>query len=94
MKQILVLLALSAMLVCSCSSDDDNDSSKNSIVGEWGLNNAYYMFSSDGTGLYDSGGDVWGSFVYNTEGGSVYIRITYVNSKYQNIWHDELSGRL
>lgn len=90
----MTLVCMFTLSIAACSSDDD--SSSNSIVGKWVLDNSYYRFDSDGTGMYDSGGDTWGDFKYNTqsgtEGGSVYIRITYTNSKSQNVWRDEFSG--
>ncbi|MBQ9204727.1 MAG: hypothetical protein IJ155_10880 [Prevotella sp.] len=56
MKQILVLLALSAMLVCSCSSGDDSPVEEtpkykldaNSIVGVWRSGDYWVSFSEDG----------------------------------------------
>ena len=83
------------MAVCfaACSGDEDSDDSfEKKILGTWVCQNASYMFNSDGTGIYDTGGDLWGHYKYSMSGSSVYMRITYVNSKYGNVWHDEISG--
>lgn len=91
-----VFAAVFTISVMSCGSNGGDDDDVG-IVGTWvrqdGTSNASYAFYSDGKGLYQSGGDVWGDFKYNCTGMSVYIQITYVNNKTQAIWRRDLSGR-
>lgn len=95
----LTLMMLACLFIfgfTSCSSSDEVESFSNGIVGTWVSDKSYFTFYSDGTGIYDSGMEVWGDFKYTTQtsdnGGSVYIKIAYVNRKYQSVWRDELSG--
>lgn len=103
-KQFLSASRLTTMMLAcllifgftSCSRSEEVESISNGIVGTWVSDKSYFTFHSDGTGMYDSGMEVWGDFKYTTQtsdnGGSVYIKIAYVNRKYQSVWRDELSG--
>lgn len=46
--------------------------------------------------MYDSGIVVWGDFNYTTQtyenGGTVYIKISYVDLETKSVWRGELSG--
>ena len=94
---VLMLACVFTFSFSSCSKDEngDSDSSNNyekKILGTWAYEKQSYWFNSDGTGMYESGGDVGGSFKYNLDGNIVYLRIVYVNSKYGSVWRDEISG--
>ena len=93
---VLALAILVVFSVTSCNSDDDDDSSNASVVGTWVNGTASYRFTNNGTGMYDSGRDVSGDFTYTDSHGSVvgtvYIKITYTNSKVHSVWRDELVG--
>lgn len=81
--------------LAACGDDEEEDSSysyETKILGTWVYENEFYQFKPDGTGLYESGGDVWGDFKYNLSGNIVYIRITYVNSNYGTVWRNEKNG--
>ena len=92
---MLVLTVVFIISIVSCSSDDDGDKD-DGIVGTWvrqdGATNASYEFYSSGTGMYHSGGNVWGDFKYNLANGNVYMQVTYVNSETHNIWKGEVVG--
>ena len=89
---VMTFACLMAVCLAACGEDDDNDNPENKILGTWIYKKQSYLFNSDGTGEYNSGGDVWGDFKYNLSGSSVYIRITFVNSKYGSVWRDEKRG--
>lgn len=79
------------MAFASCSKDEDDGGSSKSIVGTWVNGDVMFRFDADGTGdLYY--GDVWGDIRYNMQGTTVYMRITYVNSKYQSVSKGEKEG--
>ena len=85
------LLFVLLMAFTSCSKDEDDGGSSKSIVGTWVNGDVMFRFDADGTGdLYY--GDVWGDIRYNMQGTTVYMRITYVNSKYQSVSKGEKEG--
>ena len=95
---VLTLACAISIGFAGCNKDDDGDGGNNyenwyekKILGTWVCDKRSYSFNSDGTGMYDSGGDVGGSFTYNLYGSTVYLRIVYGNS-YGNVWRDEISG--
>ena len=93
----LMLACVISIGFVACNKDDDGDngtvnSYEKKIIGTWVYEKRSYSFNSDGSGMYDSGGDVGGSFKYNLDGCTVYLRIVYVNSKYGSVWRDEISG--
>lgn len=92
----LIVALLLSVFTLSLTACGDDDSGSGKIVGKWVLDDSYYRFDSNGTGKYHSGGDVWADFGYNTQGGSdggtVFIRATYVNDKTHGVWKDEYSG--
>ena len=70
---VMVLACVSLLSIASCSKDDDNPG----IVGTWVYGESSFRFGSGGTGVYESGGDVWGDFTYNvSSSNTVYMRIT------------------
>ena len=85
---VMVLACVSLLSIASCSKDDD----KPGIVGTWVYGKSTFRFESDGTGVYKTGGDIWGDFKYNVSSGTVYMRIIYVNNRNNNVWRDEIEG--
>lgn len=92
--RIMILVLASLLAFTSCSKDDGDDNSnpyEKKIVGTWYNGDLMYRFDADGTGDYYAG-DVWGDIRYNMQGTTVFMRITYVNSTYGNVWKGEHSG--
>lgn len=88
-----VTIVLTSFSVASCDKDENSSNFyEGKILGKWVYEKQSYRFYPDGTGAYDSGCDVKGSFKYNWSGGFVFIHITYVSSEYRSVWHDEGTG--
>lgn len=92
----LMVVALAVCMIMgtmACSKDeDDANANANPVVGEWVRqdvnSDATWEFFEDSTGMYDSGGLVWGNFSYTINENSISIRIKYCNRSSHATWKD------
>jgi hypothetical protein len=89
---MVVALAVCVIMGTMACSKDEDDANANPVVGEWvrqdGKSDATWEFFKDGTGMYDSGGLVWGNFSYIINDNSISIRIKYCNRSSHATWKD------
>ena len=96
----LMVVALAVCMIMgtmACNKDEDDANANanvnaNPVVGEWvrqdGKSDATWDFFEDSTGMYDSGGLVWGNFTYTVNDNSISIRIKYCNRSSHATWKD------